>query len=117
MRACTVSAFSREVVTGGFGIAVGAGVGSGIMEGGSADAAFLDACASLPMVTESLAHAALVCGSCREVFCHFSVLSEDSKAVLEEDFGFLFVFQGDDAGGVFLIDTFVWSGEVSWVRC
>ena len=117
MRACTVSTFGREMVARGLGVAVSAGMGSGVVEGGGTDSAFLDACASLPVVTESLALAALVCGSCREVFCRFSVLSEDCEAMFEEDFGFLFIFQGDDTGRVFLVDAFVWSCEVSWIRC
>jgi hypothetical protein len=87
------------------------------VEGGGADAAFLNACASLPMVTETLALAALVSGSCGEVFCLFSVLSEDGEAMFKEDFGFLLILQGDDAGGVFLVDAFVWSCEVSWICC
>jgi hypothetical protein len=105
------------VVARGFGVAVRAGVGPGVVESRSADTAFLDTCASLPMMTEALALTALVCGSCRKVFCCFSVLSEDGEAMFEEDLGFLFIFQGDDAGRVFLIDAFVWSCEVSWVRC
>ena len=117
MGSCTISTFCREVGTRGFGVAVRAGVGSGVMEGGSTDAAFLYAGASLPMVAESLTLVALVCWSCREVFCCFSVLSEDSEAVFEENFGFVFIFQGDEAGRVFLVDTFVWLCEVSWVHC
>jgi hypothetical protein len=89
---------------------------SGVVEGGGADAAFLDSCASLPMVTESLTLAALVCGSGREVFRCFPVLSKDSKAMFEEDFGFFFIFQGDDTGRVFLVNAFVWSRQVSWIR-
>ena len=105
------------MVAGGFGVAVRAGVGSGVVKGGGTDATFLDAGASLPVVAESLALAALVFGSCREVFCCFSVLSEDSEAMFEEYFGLVFIFQGDDARGVFLVDAFVWLCKVSWVCC
>jgi hypothetical protein len=89
---------------------------SGVVEGGGADAAFLDTGTSLPMVAESLTLAALVCWSGGEVFCCFSVLSEDGKTMFEEDFGFLFIFQSNDAGRVFLVNAFVWSCEVSWIR-
>ena len=85
------------MVTGGFRIAVGAGVGACVVEGGCANSAFLNSSASLPVVTEALTFAALVGWSCREVFCCFPVLSEDCHAVFEVDFGFLLVFQGNDA--------------------
>ena len=65
------------MVAGGFGVAVRACVGSGVMEGGGADATFLDAVASLPVVAKSLTLAALVFGPCREVLYCFSVMSED----------------------------------------
>ena len=92
MGACTVSTLGREVGTGRFGVAVGAGMGSGVMEGGGADSAFLDSSTSLPVVTESLTFAALVCWPCGKVFSCFPVLSKDGDAVFEIYFGFLFVF-------------------------
>ena len=64
MRACTVSTFGREVGTRGFRVAVGAGVRSGVVEGGCADSTFLSTGASLPMMSEPLTLAALVGGSC-----------------------------------------------------
>jgi hypothetical protein len=85
------------MITWGFGVAVGAGVRACVVEGGGANSAFLGAGASLPVMSESLAFAALVGGSCREVFRSFPVLSKDCDAVFEVDFGFLLVFQGDNA--------------------
>ena len=64
MRACTVSAFGREMSTRGFRVAVRASVGSGVVEGGCADSTFLGTGASLPMMSKSLTLAALVGGSC-----------------------------------------------------
>ena len=72
-------------------------MGPGVMEGGGADSAFLDPCASLPVVAEALTLAALISWPCGEVFCCFPVLSEDCHTVFEVDFGFLLVFQGDNA--------------------
>ncbi len=93
MRACTVSTLGREMSTGRFRVAVGAGMGPGVMEGGGADSTFLNPSASLPVVTEALTFAALISWPCGEVFCCFPVLSEDRQAVFEVDFGFLLVFQ------------------------
>ena len=86
------------MITGGFGVAVGAGMRTCVVEGGCADSAFLDSSASLPVVPKALTFAALISGPCREVFCCFPVLSEDRHAVFEVDFGFLLVFQRNDAG-------------------
>ena len=86
------------MVTGGFGVAIGAGMGACVVESRCADSTFLGSCASLPVMSESLAFAALVGGSCREVFRSFPVLSKDCDAVFEVDFGFLLVFQCDDTG-------------------
>src|SRR6266852_9694805 len=96
MGALAVSTFSREMIAGRFGVAVGAGVRACIVEGGGTDSTFLGTCASLPVMSESLAFAALVSGPCREVFRCFPVLSKDCDAVFEVDFGFLLVFQGND---------------------
>ena len=85
------------MITGGFGVAVGAGMGTCIMEGRGANSAFLGTSASLPVMSESLAFAALVSGSCGEVFSCFPVLSKDCDTVFEKNFGFLLVLQGDDA--------------------
>jgi hypothetical protein len=64
MGSCAVSTFSGEMGTRGFRVAVRAGVGSGVVEGGCTDSAFLDSRASLPVVAKSLTFAALVCRSC-----------------------------------------------------
>ena len=85
------------MITGGFGVAVGAGMGTCIMEGRGANSAFLGTGASLPVMSESLAFAALVSGSCRAIFSCFPLLSEDCDPVFKVDFGFLLVFQGDNA--------------------
>ena len=85
------------MVAGGSGVAVGAGVGACVVKGGCANSAFLSTCASLPVVSESLAFAALVSGSCREVFSCFPMLSKDCDTVFEVDFGFLLVFKGNNA--------------------
>ena len=85
------------MITGGFGVAVGASMRACVVEGGSANSAFLGAGASLPVMSESLAFATLVSGSCGEIFSCFSVLSENCDTVFEVDFGFLLVFQGDNA--------------------
>ena len=80
------------MVTGGFRVAVGASVGTCIMEGGCTDSTFLGSCASLPVMSETLTFTALVGGSCGEVFCSFPVLSKDCYAVFEVDLGSLFIF-------------------------
>jgi hypothetical protein len=66
------------------------------MEGGCTNSTFLGSCASLPMVSESLALAALVGWSRGEIFCCFPVLAENCDTVLELEFRFLLVFQGDN---------------------
>jgi len=85
------------MVAGRFGVAVRAGVRACVVECGGTDSTFLGACASLPVMSESLAFAALVSGPCREVFSCFPVLSKDCDAVFEVDFGILLVLQDDNA--------------------
>src|SRR6266852_685600 len=96
MGALAVCTFSREMIAWRFGVAVGAGVRACIVEGGGTDTTFLGACASLPVMSESLAFAASVSGPRREVFSCFPVLSKDCDAVFEVDFEFLLVLQGDN---------------------
>ena len=67
------------------------------------------------MVSEFLAFVALVCRARGEVFCCLSLLSKDDKAVLEVGLCLVLVFECDDAGGVFFVDSLVRVGEVSWI--